>query len=145
MMHSNMKQSSLWNSYARPIFASSTDLWNFQNRWGAGPRDDVTALTLLEFQLCEMWWDDTQYDEADRYLKWPCSGNFCMFHGTLKFPEKAGTRSKGQHYSSNSLRISAIGLKISGMMHSAMKQIAFWNGHAQPFFARSMELWNFPW
>ena len=40
-------------------------------------------------------------------------------------------------------RISAIGLKFGGMMHSATKQIAISNGHAWPIFACSMELWNF--
>ena len=49
------------------------------------------------------------------------------------------------HYHSNSLRISDIGLKIIGMMHSTMKEITIYNGYAQPIFARSMELWNFSW
>ena len=46
---------------------------------------------------------------------------------------------------SNSLRISAIRLTFGGMMHSTMEQIGNRNGHAQPIFAASMELWNFPW
>ena len=33
----------------------------------------------------ETWWDDAQYHEADGYKKWPCSANFCAFHGALKF------------------------------------------------------------
>ena len=48
-----------------------------------------------------------------------------------------------QYYCFNSLRISAISLKIGGMIHSMMKQIAIRNGHARLIFARSMELWNF--
>ena len=41
MMHITMEQIAIKNAYAR-----STELWNFQNRLGLGPRDDVTALTL---------------------------------------------------------------------------------------------------
>ena len=47
MMHSAMEQSGFQNGYARPMFAGSTELWNFP--WEAfrpGLRDDVTALTL---------------------------------------------------------------------------------------------------
>ena len=88
MMHSNMKQIVIQSGHAWPIFVHSTELLNFQNRLGLGPRDNVTALTLLGFQL-SAWnlGDDAQYDEADRYLKWPCSANFCTFHGTVKYPE----------------------------------------------------------
>ena len=32
----------------------------------------------------EIGWDDAQYHEADRYLKWLCYANFCAFHRTLK-------------------------------------------------------------
>ena len=49
---------------------------------------------------------------------------FCAVHETLKFPEKARTRSEGWRYNYNSLQISAIGQKFTGMMHSTMKQIA---------------------
>ena len=44
---------------------------------------------------------------------------------------------------SNSLGFLAISLKFSGKMHSTIKQIAIYNDHAWPIFARSMELWNF--
>ena len=44
MMHSTMEQIAVWNGYARPIFASSTELWNFQNR--PVPRDDGIVLIL---------------------------------------------------------------------------------------------------
>ena len=54
------------------------------------------------------------------------------------------TKSEGQQYNSTSLRISAISPKFDGMMYSNMKQIAFQSGHARPFFARSVEIWNFP-
>ena len=33
----------------------------------------------------QIWWDDAQYHGADGSLKLPCSANFCMFQGTLKF------------------------------------------------------------
>ena len=33
----------------------------------------------------EIGWDYAQYHEADRYLKWLCYANFCVFHRTLKF------------------------------------------------------------
>ena len=33
----------------------------------------------------EIWWDDAQYHEADRNVKWSCSDNFCALDGTLKF------------------------------------------------------------
>ena len=45
-MLNNVKQIAIENSYARPIFACSTELWNFQNRLEPGPRDDVAALTV---------------------------------------------------------------------------------------------------
>ena len=45
MIHSNMKQIAIQNGYARPILRT-TGLWNLQNSQGAGPRDDVNALTL---------------------------------------------------------------------------------------------------
>ena len=34
----------------------------------------------------QIWWNDAQYHGADRYLKCPCSANFCASHGTLNFP-----------------------------------------------------------
>ena len=43
------------------------------------------------------------------------------------------------------LRISAIGLKFSEMMHSTIKQIHTVNGYAQLIFAHSTELSNFSW
>ena len=46
-------------------------------------------LPLLPFKVLsfqpEISLDDAEYHEADRYLKWPCSANFCAFHGTFKF------------------------------------------------------------
>ena len=63
--------------------------------------------------------------------------NFEIFH-------EVWTRSEGQPYRSNPLRVSAIGLKFSGMMHNTMKQIAAQNGHAQPIFVRFTEFGNFP-
>ena len=33
----------------------------------------------------EIEWDDAQYHEADRCLKWLCYANFCAIHRTLKF------------------------------------------------------------
>ena len=48
------------------------------------------------------------------------------------------------HYCSNSLRISAISLKFSAMMHSTMEQIAIKYGHAPPIFPCSTKLLNFP-
>ena len=50
-MHINMKLIAFQNSHARPIFACSTETWNFHNRLGLVPRDDVTDLTLHKFQL----------------------------------------------------------------------------------------------
>ena len=50
-MHSNMKQIAILNGHARLIFACSTELLNFQNRLGPGPRDDITTLPLKGFQL----------------------------------------------------------------------------------------------
>ena len=48
-----------------------------------------TTLPLLLFKdfgyQSKIWWDDAQYHGTHRYLKWPCSTNFCVFHGTLKF------------------------------------------------------------
>ena len=55
------------------------------------------------------------------------------------------TRSEGRRYRCNSLRISVISLKFGWMMNSNMKQIAVQSGHARPFIARSVELWNFAW
>ena len=46
MMHSNIQQIAIWNVYAQSIFVRSTELWNFQNRLGPGPTDDVTLSTL---------------------------------------------------------------------------------------------------
>ena len=48
-----------------------------------------------------------------------------------------------RRYRSNYLRISAMGLKLGGMMHSTMKQIAIQNGYAVPIFVCFTELWNF--
>ena len=45
--------------------------------------NDVTALTFR--YVSEIGWDDAQYHEVDRYLKWLCYANFCAFHSTLKF------------------------------------------------------------
>ena len=70
---------------------------------------------------------------------------FCVFYGTLKFPELASNRSKRRRYRSTSLKISAIGLKFSGVMHITMKQVATLNDYTRPIFARSMKLWIFPW
>ena len=50
----------------------------------------------------EIWWDNAQCHEA------PCWANFCKFQ----------IRSEGWHCRSNFLRISDIGLKFGGMMHS---------------------------
>ena len=36
-----------------------------------------------------------------------------------------------------------MGLKLGGMMHSTMKQIAIKSGYAIPIFVRFTELWNF--
>ena len=44
MMHSMMKQTDVLNGHAWPIFARSTELWNFQIKLGTGPRDDVTTV-----------------------------------------------------------------------------------------------------
>ena len=33
----------------------------------------------------KIWWDDAQYNGVYRSMKWQCSANFCVFHGTLKF------------------------------------------------------------
>ena len=65
--------------------------------------------------------------QIDRYSNWPCSANYCVFDGTMEF-----SRSGGRRYRSNSLRISAIGLKFGGMMHRSKKQIAIYNGRARP-------------
>ena len=46
------------------------------------------------------------------------------------------------HYYSNSLRISAIGLKFVWIIHSTMKQIANWM-LCTAIFASFMELWSF--
>ena len=49
-------------------------------------RDDVTTL-FKDFSYWSEFGErveSAQYHEADYYLKWPGSGNFCMFHGTLK-------------------------------------------------------------
>ena len=42
------------------------ELWNFQNKLGPGPRDDVTDVKDFSYQP-EIWWDDAQYDIADGY------------------------------------------------------------------------------
>ena len=41
--------------------------------------------------------------------------------------------------------VSATALKFIGMLHITMKQIAIQNGVARLIFARSTELWIFPW
>ena len=87
MMHSNMEQITIKNDHAPPILSRSTKLWNFQERQGPSPRDDVTALTLLSVSPIglEFKGDDAQYHEADRHVKKPCSANLCVFHGPLNF------------------------------------------------------------
>ena len=53
-------------------FARSMEHWNFQNRLGPGPRDDVTALIFKGFQLsawnlvgrCIAWWSRSLYKMA---------------------------------------------------------------------------------
>ena len=44
---------------------------------GSGPSVGVTALTFS--YRPEIWWDDAQYNQADRYIKWLCLANFCAF------------------------------------------------------------------
>ena len=63
--------------------------------------------------------------------------NFEISHDMLK------ARSDGRLCCCTSLRISAIGLTLGGMMHTNMKQIAIQNGHARPIFARSTKLCHF--
>ena len=46
MMRSMMKQIRIKIGHARLIFTRSTELWNFQNRLGPVPTDDVNSLTL---------------------------------------------------------------------------------------------------
>ena len=46
MMLSNMKQIAMPNGHARPIFVRSAELWNFQNKLGPGPKDNISALAL---------------------------------------------------------------------------------------------------
>ena len=60
------------------------------------------------------WWSRLQFKMAilDQFLH--ISWNFEIFHD----------RSEGWCHRSNSLKISAIGLKFDGIMHSSMKQIA---------------------
>ena len=50
-----------------------------------------------------------------------------------------------RRYRSDSLGVSVMDLKLGGMMHSTMKQIAIWNGYAMVIVVRFTELWNFPW
>ena len=33
--------------------------------------------------IISIWLGDAQYHEADHYLKWPCSANYCAFHETF--------------------------------------------------------------
>ena len=85
----------------------------------------------------EIWWDDPQYHEADRYLKWLCYANFCAFHRTLKFLRYTWARSEGWWLILGNLRKSHHGLEIGGMMQCTMRRITSWNGYAQPMFAIS--------
>ena len=52
---------------------------------------DQVRATTLPYKLFEdfsyrpeIWWDDVQYDEADRYLKWPYSAIFAC---STEFPD----------------------------------------------------------
>ena len=46
-----------------------------------------TTLPLLTFSYQpDIWWDDAQYHEADRYLKCPCSANFFNLVGWCTVP-----------------------------------------------------------
>ena len=82
MVHSIIEQLAIINGYARPIFAYSTELWNFCRLW-PGLRDDVTALIFKDFGYWpELWWVDVQFHEADRYTKlhvWPILARFTEF------------------------------------------------------------------
>ena len=64
------------------------------------------AILLFAFSFRfqpEIWWANAQYDEADRYLKWPCSANFRAFYGTVIFQTFwAWTRFEGQRDCSDS-------------------------------------------
>ena len=58
--------------------------------------DQVRALAL-PLQLFEdfsywpeLWWDYAQYDEADRYLKWPCSDFFAHSTELWNFQDMLG-------------------------------------------------------
>ena len=63
-------------------------------------------------------------------------------HRSLRAAIRPSVRPE-RHY--RCLRISAISLKYGGMVRSTMEQMAIKNGHAQPIFASSTKLWNFPW
>ena len=86
----------------------------------------------------EIWWDDTQYHRAERYLKWPCSANLCVFHGTLKLSMIVFTRSEGRHYRFNSLRISVINLNLVGWCTVTWSRLIFNEAMLGQF-------WRVPW
>ena len=99
-----------------------------------GQRNDVTTLILWEFQLsacnlvrwCAIAWSISLYKEAmlGQFLPVPWTG------------------SERRRYCFNSLRISAIGLKFGGMMHSMIKQITIRNGRGPPNAGPSAKLWD---
>ena len=66
MMLSNTKQADILNGHARPFFARSTELLNFQNRLGLGPRDDFTVLTLKGFYGVSLMFSEMMHSAMEQ-------------------------------------------------------------------------------
>ena len=82
-----LKFQSLCDFYPRPPSALTGIVVGHCVRPSVCPSRTTLPLELFKdfsYQP-EIWWDDEQYHGADRFLKWPCSANFCMLHRTLKF------------------------------------------------------------
>ena len=110
------------------------------------PNDGVTTLTLEGFQIlawilvvwCTVPWSRSLY-------KWSCSANFCAFHSTLKLSMTGSDQIRAKRpplLLFKDFRYQPEIWWCDAEYHEAGRYL-IWPWSA--IFARSMELWNFPW
>ena len=111
------------------IIIIKSDIWTITNCLGLGHETMVRAVCLFVFL-----WSRLLFKMAmlGQFLRVP--QDFEIFDDRLFWP---GLR---DDVTALTLRISGISLKFGDLMHSNMKQIAIYNGHAQPILARSTAL-----